>query len=396
MKITLKAVTALIIGALAMMSVFTPVAGQSAIGTVNVQVVYCPQLEMAAQLPGVPAEFCSPGPGLFSFYLIGDGTADFELLNVPLSGTASIELPVGEYEVYEENTFVKMIVFVEADQTSSIVFGIPSEAGPETPSGDLYISAWACPGATEVAFADVVAADCVRIATDLSFYLIGDGTDAYYHVPTMTTGAILTSLPLGDYELVAEATQTHLFLTVGEGSRDVHIVFPKAADPVTPAPSGEFYISAWECPGVTEVAFTDAVGADCVRIATDLSFYLIGDGTATYYHVPTLATGAMLVGLPIGDYEVVHEASQTHLFMSVSNDTGDVHLVVPKAADPVAPTPVATKAPAAPAAPKPTAAAVTKLPSTGSGPDANIAALGTMVAGAVLVAGTIGLRMRKN
>ncbi len=390
MNIVLKAVTVLIVGMLALLSVFAPASGQGATGTVNVQVVYCPSLWQATEIVSVTPD-CSPGPGQFSFYLIGDGTADYELLDVPLSGSASIDLPVGDYEVYEETTGVKMIIEVRAGAPVTRIVGIPSEAGPETPSGEFYISAWACPGATAVAFTDVVPGDCTRIATQMSFYLIGDGTDAHYPMPTLDTGAMRTSLPLGDYEVVHEPTQTHLFMTVSQNTGDVHLIVP--ADPEPEPANGDFYISAWECTSVTAVAFTDVVPGDCVRIATDLSYYLIGDGTAMYYPVPTLATGAMLVSLPLGDYQVVHEASQVHLFMTVSGETGDVHLVVPKAKAPVTPAP--TSVPQPTAAPKPTAATVTKLPSTGSGPEANAAVLGAIVAGAVVSAGAIGMRLRK-
>ena len=237
MRVILRVFSAFVISALAMLAAVSSMAGQGATGTVNVQVLYCPQLEMAAELPGVPEYWCAPGPGQFSFYLVGDGTADFEILDVPLAGTASITLPVGEYEVWEENTFVKMSVFVEPNKTTSIIFGIPSESGPETPSGDVYVSTWACPGVSVVSYADVVPADCVRIATTLTFYLMGDGTDAHYSVPTMTTGALLTSLPLGMYKVIDEPTQAHVYVTVGEQPSEAHIVYPKAADPVTPTPA---------------------------------------------------------------------------------------------------------------------------------------------------------------
>ena len=390
-----RVVSAVIIGALSLLAIISPTAGQGATGTVNIQVVYCPQLEMAAELPGVPAEFCSPGPGQFSFYLVGDGTADFELLDVPLTGTASIDLPVGEYEVYEENTFVKMSVFVEADETTSIVFGIPSESGPETPSGEFYISAWECPGVTDVAFTDVVGADCVRIATDLSYYLIGDGTSTYYHVPTLATEAMLVGLPLGDYEVVHEASQTHLFMTVSEETGDVHLVVPGESEPVTPVPGGDVYVSTWACPGVSVVSFAEVVPADCVRIATNLTFYLMGDGTDAHHSVTTLTTGAVHESLPLGMYKVIDEPTQAHVYVTVSEEPSDAHIVYPKAADPVTPTPVPTKVPAAPVATKVPTTTVTKLPSTGSGPDANVVALGAIVVGAMLTVGAVGLQLRK-
>lgn len=292
MKALYKTAIAVIVGALAMLSVFTSVAGQAATGTVSVQVVYCPQLNYPAELPGMP-ENCHPGPAQFSFYLVGDGTADYESLSVPETGTASIDLPAGEYEVWEENTQVKLSVFVTEGQTTSFVFGFPSESGPDTPSADFYISAWACTSVSDVAFMSTVPGDCVRIATDLSFYLVGDGTNLFYPVPTLASGAMLTSLPHGDYEVVAEATQTHLPLTVNDEMGDVHIVFPKAADPVTPTPA------------------------------------------------PTTS------------------------------------------AQPTA-------------APKPTAATVTKLPSTGSGTENDAATLGLIAAGAVLIFGAAGLRLRKS
>jgi LPXTG-motif cell wall-anchored protein len=66
---------------------------------------------------------------------------------------------------------------------------------------------------------------------------MGDGTDTYYSVYTVTTGAAQATLPVGMYEVVDEPTQAHVYVTIEEGSNEAHIVYPKAAPAVTPVPT---------------------------------------------------------------------------------------------------------------------------------------------------------------
>lgn len=232
-----KSISAVVVVAFAMLAALAPVAAQSAIGTVMVSVRYCPALAAPAELPGDPGDACIPGPAQFTFYLVGDGTNSFESLTIDASGLGSISLPVGEYEVIEENSQVVMRVFVEDGATASLVFGFPGEAQPETPSGTLIVGTFACTGVESVSVIGKAGNDCVRTAKSLSFYLVGDSSNGFFAVDTNSAESTVVTLPVGDYEVVDEGTQTHLAVSVTEGTNGVDIGYPATSAPTAPAPT---------------------------------------------------------------------------------------------------------------------------------------------------------------
>jgi hypothetical protein len=71
-------------------------------GTVTVLKYYCTYLNETALVEAIEIGQCLPGEATFTFYLVGDGTDDFQLLNVSGAGQGSIELSVSKYEVVEE------------------------------------------------------------------------------------------------------------------------------------------------------------------------------------------------------------------------------------------------------------------------------------------------------
>lgn len=148
-------------------------------------------------------------------------------------------------------------------------------------------------------------------------------------------------------------------------------------------------MGTFACTGVDSVSVIGKAGSDCVRTANSLSFYLVGDGSNAYFAVETNAADSTVVTLPVGDYEVVDEGTQTHLAVSVTEGTSGVDIGYPATSAPAAPAPTATAAPA-------TTSPVTALPKTGSGPDASISMLVVTVAGAVLLSSVVGLRLRKS
>lgn len=235
MKSVFKFLSTIMVVAFAMIAAMAPAAAQAATGTVEVSVRYCPALTTPAELPGDPGDTCVTGPGQFTFYLVGDGTNSLESLSVGASGYGSINLPAGEYEVIEENSQVVLHVFVEDGQTTSVVFGFPGETQPEALSGTLIVGTFVCTGVDAVSVIGKAGNDCVRTAKTLSFYLVGDGSNAYFAVDTNGADSTVITLPIGDYEVVDEGTQTHLAVSVSEGTNGVDIGYPAAAAPAPTA-----------------------------------------------------------------------------------------------------------------------------------------------------------------
>jgi hypothetical protein len=109
-------------------------AAQVATGTVTVQKYYCTYLEETLQVEAIDLTQCSPGAATFTFYLIGDGTADFEQLVLGSSGSGSIVLPVGSYEVVEEGSQTFFTVSVVAGGTTNLLVGNPAPVVPTVPA----------------------------------------------------------------------------------------------------------------------------------------------------------------------------------------------------------------------------------------------------------------------
>ena len=103
-------------------------------GTVTVLKYYCTYLDETGLVEAIEIGQCSPGAATFTFYLVGDGTDDFQQLNVSGAGRASIELPVGEYEVVEEGSQTHFMVNVLAGASVQMLIANPSvEVVPTAP-----------------------------------------------------------------------------------------------------------------------------------------------------------------------------------------------------------------------------------------------------------------------
>lgn len=115
-------------------------------GTVNVSKFYCDNVNdvifqagttgeadaaVAAAAIEVPEANCAPGYALFSFYPVGDGTADYAQLEV--DGANTIGLPEGTYEVVEEGTLASTLIDVVAGENTTLVVQNPW-VDPGTPS----------------------------------------------------------------------------------------------------------------------------------------------------------------------------------------------------------------------------------------------------------------------
>lgn len=96
-------------------------------GSVEITKVYCDDLDDVVFGADVDAigEDCEAGPATFSFYLIGDGTADYTQIEVDESGTDAVDLLAGEYEVVEEGTQAKTTIEVFVNEPTTLVVQNP-------------------------------------------------------------------------------------------------------------------------------------------------------------------------------------------------------------------------------------------------------------------------------
>ncbi len=328
---------------------FTVVVAADAAGTtgfVDVYKYYCPGVEEAMFLgpdDGLDAD-CVTGPATFTFYLIGDGTDDYEQLTVWEDGYGVIELPVGSYEVYEEGTGIMTTVDVVAGVYSGIGVVNPGTA-PTPRDGTVNLSVFSCTNITETDFnsdgfqttfaaASLPTFDpaCEPGAATLTFYLYGDGTDDYWQVDVDGTGSI--QLAPGTYEVVEEGTQASATITVYAGDFiNLDVLVPAGEY----APGASVNVVKFYCDTVTETEFLSfsgteysdredlATAPDCVSGPATFTFYLVGDGTAEYAQLAVDGSGT--IGLEPGIYEVVEEGTQAHFEFEVFADDNTMLVV---------------------------------------------------------------------
>jgi hypothetical protein len=95
-------------------------------GTVTVQKYYCTYLDETLLVEAIDTNECSPGGATFTFYLVGDGSAEYQQLTVGASGSGSIDLVPGAYEMVEEGTQTFFDLSVVEGQTTSLLIGNPA------------------------------------------------------------------------------------------------------------------------------------------------------------------------------------------------------------------------------------------------------------------------------
>jgi hypothetical protein len=207
-------------------------------GTVNLSKFYCSNIEevifssnafevtFAASLPTFePA--CEPGEATFTFYLVGDGTADYEQITV--DGTGSIVLPPGTYEVIEEGTLAS--TFITVFPGDFITLDVQNPTGEFVPGASVNVVKFYCDTVTETEFIAYdgiayserdqlpTAPDCLPGPATFTFYLVGDGTADYAQLHVDGSGSI--GLEPGVYEVVEEETQAKFTFEVFDGENTV-------------------------------------------------------------------------------------------------------------------------------------------------------------------------------
>jgi hypothetical protein len=386
-------------------------------GFVDVFKIYCPGITETV-FNGAVGEDCTPGAGTFTFYLVGDGTADYWQLNVWEDGFGFIELAPGTYEVVEEGTLATTTITVVAGETLTLTVANPGEA-PAPRDGTVNASAFSCTNISETIFTSdgfaVMAGlptfepACEPTPATLTFYLVGDATADFWQLELNSAGSIV--LPPGTYEVVEESTQASTFITVFAGDFiNLDVQIPAGGEVV---PGSSVNIAKFYCDTVTETEFLSLTASeyserdelfgapDCVAGYATFTFYLVGDGTADYAQIGVNGSGT--IGLDAGIYEVVEEETQATFTLEVF-DGENTMLIVNN------PMPEDGEVPGAPddggddadddgkdADKDEDGEEVTKLPSTGSGVSDGTAMLTIAAAAAAAIsgAGAISLRNKR-
>lgn len=345
-------------------------------GTVNVSVFLCsniaapyfetvnPEIMVASIDVGEPT--CVPGSALFSFYLIGDGTAEFEPLSV--DGSGSINLDPGQYQIVEEATQASITIDVVAGAYTSVVFNTPSDvpAEPTENMGTVNVSVFYCDGLDAPLFLQPGSDDAVAAAGEdgcapgqglFTFTLMDDvasqnngrmgfmalqAAPDFFDLNVQGSGSI--GLGEGTYEVMEANTGATTIIDVAAGA-NLSLIF-QTPTPADPAPNtGTVNVSAFYCDNIDEPTFQVTSTADvaaaavveaspnCAPGSALFTFYLVGDGTAE--NAQLAVDGAGSIALGAGRYEVVEENTQARVFINVYVDEStNVVFLAPASAEP--------------------------------------------------------------
>ncbi|MGC4190179.1 MAG: hypothetical protein QM589_02970 [Thermomicrobiales bacterium] len=194
-------------------------------GTVNIAKFYCNGIEEtvfqggeinAAAIPSSAGE-CQPGSATFTFYFIGDQTADHAQLTV--DGTGTIGLPAGNYEVVEEGTLARTVITVTDGGVYNMTVSNPTDDPlPTIPAdqGTVNIAKFYCSNITDVIwqsdFVDTFQATADIPSTPAECVA---GTAEYAQI--VVDGAGTVGLPDGVYDVVEEETQSRAQIEVIAG-----------------------------------------------------------------------------------------------------------------------------------------------------------------------------------
>jgi hypothetical protein len=126
MRSRIRVLAAVLIAFIGLAGLMQGAGAQVVTGTVNVQKYYCTYLDTTLLVEAIDEAECDPGAATFTFYLVGDGTADYEQLTVGANGAGTIDLPVGAYEMVEEGSQTFFNINVLEGETVQLLIGNPA------------------------------------------------------------------------------------------------------------------------------------------------------------------------------------------------------------------------------------------------------------------------------
>lgn len=278
---------------------------------------------------------CTPISTNLDFYLWGDGTDASWNLSTSADGPVAIELQVGGYDVVNTSTWETVGTQLPSGG-ASLAIGYaavaPDPPAPTPETATLEVSTYACTGVVGAPIAlGEIGPDCTPISTNVDFYLWGDGSDASWNLTTSADGPVTIDLAVGGYQVVDTTTWATLGTQVPSGGASLAIGY--AAEPAPPVvETAVMNVEVYSCTGVTGTAIVlGEIGPDCVRVSTDLEFYLWGDGTDDHATLTTDANGTVAVELPVGGYEVWDVTTWQKVGVNVPAEGGTVAIGIPAA-----------------------------------------------------------------
>jgi hypothetical protein len=124
----IRVLVAAMISVVAFGGILQGTSGQAATGTVTVQKYFCTYLDETLLVEAIDLNECMPGGGTFTFYLVGDESAEYQQLIVGGNGLGTITLPVGAYQMVEEETQTFFDLSVIAGEDTRLLIGNPAPA----------------------------------------------------------------------------------------------------------------------------------------------------------------------------------------------------------------------------------------------------------------------------
>ena len=278
---------------------------------------------------------CTPISTNLDFYLWGDGTDASWNLSTSSDGPVAIELQVGGYDVVDTVTWATVGAQVPSgggDLAIGYAAVAPDPPAPTPETAMLEVSTYACTGVVGAPIAlGEIGPDCTPISTNVDFYLWGDGSDASWNLTTSADGPVTIDLAVGGYQVVDTTTWATLGTQVPSGGGSLAIGY--AAEPAPPVvETAVMNVEVYSCTGVTGTAIVlGEISPDCVRVSTDLEFYLWGDGTDEHATLTSSADGTVAVELPVGGYEVWDVTTWQKVGVNVPAEGGTVAIGLPAA-----------------------------------------------------------------
>ena len=323
----------------------------SAAGTVIVSSYLCDGLDTVVW-GGVPDASCWGTSGTFSFDPMGDG-GEAVSLQLGASGSGSVGLPAGSYEVYEVTadgpvpgsavdilageTTVLNVLHPSGEPVVVLDTPVPEPTVPVVTTGWVEVTNYYCPGVSAVSLDGSLVDDNCRLGdATLAFYLYGDGSDEYWPLYLGGDGVGSIELIAGTYAMVEQGRYTEFDFDVPAGET-VSITLVQPDDPVPSVKPrvGVVQVSSYACPDVTAASYdVSGVTDACTLMNGTFVFRLAQGGTAEEWSLTVGDDGIGTIELAAGVYDMVDQATSAKTVVTVQPDaTVAVGLVRP-AVDP--------------------------------------------------------------
>lgn len=339
------------------------------VGTVELAVVACPSITQPGLVTTVPDD-CEYSGGTFSFYMRGDGTADYKQLVVdPAIGFKSMSLYPASYEVVEESTQTRFDVTVTANQNTRVTFAFPSEN--VAPWARVYLNNLYCETDETAHFlpmnSTISDADRCQVV-DGTFMFTGtsDGATEFVTYNVVAGNENYVDLAPGTYTVTHQASGlSQSFDIPANDLSSIAFVSPIERE----TPTGNISITPVSCTDIEAASFMQSSGymrSTCSFLpGQTVTLTSVDDPNFTPMSItPTQENQIVTVHVPYGSYMVNLNGTEYGNVIVVDAPDDFPYVLALPAKDLPKQTPAPSTAQPTPAA---TVAAVTSLPRTGAG-----------------------------